>query len=252
VATAWAYLDHPGPIPFAHRGGASEHPENTLAAFQAAVDLGYRYLETDVHVTADGVLLAFHDETLDRVTDRQGRIRDLPWSVVREARVDGQEPIPLLEEILGEWPEARVNIDVKHETSVEPLVETLRRTNSFDRVGVAAFSDGRLSKVRRLTGLHVCTALGPREISQLRIASFGWPAGTIGGACVQVPPRIGGRSLVDRRFVDTAHRRGLDVHVWTIDHATEMERLLDLGVDGIMTDRPAILKNVLERRGQWA
>jgi glycerophosphoryl diester phosphodiesterase len=252
VATAWAYLDHPGPIPFAHRGGASEHPENTLAAFQAAVDLGYRYLETDVHVTADGVLLAFHDETLDRVTDRQGRIRDLPWSVVREARVDGQEPIPLLEEILGEWPEARVNIDVKHETSVEPLVETLRRTNSFDRVGVAAFSDGRLSKVRRLTGLHVCTALGPREISQLRIASFGWPAGTIGGACVQVPPRIGGRCRRIAGPRGCAHRRGLDVHVWTIDHATEMERLLDLGVDGIMTDRPAILKNVLERRGQWA
>jgi len=176
VATAWAYLDNSGPIPFAHRGGASEHPENTLAAFQSAVDLGYRYLETDVHVTADGVLLAFHDETLDRVTDRQGRIRDLPWSVVREARVDGQEPIPLLEEILGEWPEARVNIDVKHETSVEPLVETLRRTNSFDRVCVAAFSDGRLSRVRRLTGLRVCTALGPREIGQLRIASFGWPA----------------------------------------------------------------------------
>jgi glycerophosphoryl diester phosphodiesterase len=252
VATNWAYLDHPGPIPFAHRGGASELPENTLAAFQAAVDLGYQYLETDVHVTADGVLLAFHDDTLDRVTDRQGRIRDLPWSVVRQARVDGKEPIPLLEEILGEWPDARVNIDVKHETSVEPLVETLRRTNSFERVCVAAFSDGRLSRVRRLTGLRVCTALGPREISQLRIASFGWPAGTIGGACVQVPPRVAGRNLVDRRFVDAAHRRGLAVHVWTIDHATEMERLLDLGVDGIMTDRPAILKEVLERRGQWA
>jgi glycerophosphoryl diester phosphodiesterase len=252
VPTGWAYLDHPEPIPFAHRGGASECPENTLAAFQAAVDLGYRYLETDVHVTADGVLLAFHDETLDRVTDRQGRIRDLPWSVVREARVDGKEPIPLLEDILGEWPHARVNIDVKHETSVVPLVEVLRRTNSFDRVCVAAFSDGRLLRVRRLTGLRVCTALGPREIGQLRIASFGWPAGTIGGACVQVPPRLGGRTLVDRRFVDTAHRRGLDVHVWTIDHATEMERLLDLGVDGIMTDRPAILKQVLEQRGQWA
>ena len=145
MATAWAYLDNPGPIPFAHRGGASEHPENTLAAFQSAVDLGYRYLETDVHVTADGVLLAFHDETLDRVTDRQGRIRDLPWSVVREARVDGQEPIPLLEEILGEWPEARVNIDVKHETSVEPLVETLgsmrwERTG-WERTGYTAAAE---------------------------------------------------------------------------------------------------------------
>ena len=252
MANTWAYLDHPGPIPFAHRGGASDHPENTLAAFQAAIDLGYRYLETDVHVTSDGMLLAFHDETLDRVTDRQGRIRELPWSFVREAKVDGLEPIPRLEEILGEWPEARVNIDVKHETSIEPLVDTLRRTNSFDRVCVASFSDRRLARIRQLTAQRVCTALGPREIGQLRIGSFGWPSGTLAGACVQVPPRIAGRNLVDRRFVDAAHRRGLAVHVWTIDHATEMERLLDLGVDGIMTDRPTVLKEVLERRHQWA
>ena len=186
------------------------------------------------------------------MTDRQGRIRDLPWSVVKEAKVDGLEPIPRLEEILGEWPEARVNIDVKHESSIEALVDTLRRTNSFERVCVASFSDRRLARFRRLTAQQVCTALGPREIGQLRIGSFGWRSGTIAGECVQVPPRIAGRSLVDRRFVDAAHRRDLAVHVWTIDHATEMERLLDLGVDGIMTDRPTILKEVLERRHQWA
>ena len=247
----WPYLDHPGPIPFAHRGGASEHPENTLKAFQAAVDLGYRYLETDVHTTADGVLVAFHDDTLDRVTDRQGRIRELPWSTVREARIDG-EPIPLLEDLLASFPAARLNIDAKHDTSVEPLVEVLRRTNSFDRVCIAAFSDRRLARVRRLTAQRVCTAAGPREIGQLRIGSFGIPAGTIGAACVQVPPSIAGRPLVDRRFVDAAHRRHLQVHVWTIDHAPQMERLLDLGVDGIMTDRPATLKEVLQGRGEWA
>src|SRR5213078_954322 len=102
-----------GPIAFAHRGGASDHPENTLPAFQHAIDLGYRYLETDVHATADGVVVAFHDTTLDRVTDHIGRIAELPWSVVREARVAGTEPIPLLEDLLAAWPEARINIDPK-------------------------------------------------------------------------------------------------------------------------------------------
>jgi glycerophosphoryl diester phosphodiesterase len=251
VPSRWPYLDHPGPIPFAHRGGAGEHPENTLKAFQAAVDLGYRYLETDVHATADGVLVAFHDDTLDRVTNHQGRIRDLPWSVVRDARIDG-EPIPLLEDLLGAFPEARLNVDAKHDTSVEPLVEVLKRTNALDRVCIAAFSDRRLARIRGLTAQRVCTAAGPREIGQLRVGSFGYPSGTIGAACVQIPPSIAGRALLDRRLVDAAHRRGLGLHVWTIDHAPQMERLLDLGVDGIMTDRPAVLKAVLERRGQWA
>ncbi|MEA2704712.1 MAG: glycerophosphoryl diester phosphodiesterase, partial [Actinomycetota bacterium] len=112
--TRWAFLDHDGPIPFAHRGGASDCPENTMRAFENAVNLGYRYVETDVHTTADGVLVAFHDDHLDRVTDQRGRICDLKWSEVGTARVAG-EGIPLLEDILGAWPDVRVNIDPKHD-----------------------------------------------------------------------------------------------------------------------------------------
>lgn len=248
----WAYLDHPGPIAFAHRGGAGDLPENTMSAFQRAVDLGYRYLETDVHVTADGVVVAFHDDVLDRVTDRRGRIADLPWSQVSSAVVGDDERVPLLEDVLGTWPQVRVNIDPKHDASVRPLVEALRRTQAFDRVCVAAFSDRRLALVRRLTGHQVCTALGPRDIGRLRVA--GWGAaltGPIAGACVQIPVRHGGVVLADRRFVAAAHRRGLPVHVWTIDDPADMAWLLDLGVDGIMTDRPAVLREVLEARGQW-
>ena len=246
----WPFLDHPGPIPFAHRGGASEWPENTMAAFEHAVGLGYRYLETDVHVTADGVLVAFHDDVLDRVTDRRGRIEALPWSEVRQARVDGQG-IPLLEELLGTWPEARVNIDPKHDASVGPLVEVLDRTGAHDRVCVAAFSDRRLARVRRLTAGRVCTGTGPVEVARLRAAGYRVPCGPIAAACAQVPLRWQRMPVVDRRFLDAAHRRSLPVHVWTVDEPAEMERLLDLGVDGIMTDRPAVLKEVLQRRGQW-
>src|SRR5690606_8491342 len=107
--------EHDGFFAFAHRGNAAHCPENTMRAFESAVRLGYRYLETDVHVTRDGVLLAFHDHVLDRVTDRTGRIGALTWSEVRQARVGGLEPIPLLEDVLGTWPEVRVNIDPKHD-----------------------------------------------------------------------------------------------------------------------------------------
>jgi len=223
-----------------------------MAAFAAAVALGYRYVETDVHATADGVLVAFHDDVLDRVTDRTGRIGRLPWSEVRCARV-GDEPVPLLEDLLGTWPELRVNIDPKHDASVEPLVAVLERTRAHDRVCVGAFSDRRVARFRRLTQDRVCTSFGPRAIVQLRVASFGRLAGPLPpAACAQVPARKGRLTVVDRRFLAAAHGRGLPVHVWTIDDPAEMRRLLDLGVDGVMTDRPDVLKQVLTERGQWA
>lgn len=246
------FLDHPGTLAFAHRGGAGDWPENTMPAFEGAVRLGYRYVETDVHVTLDGKLVAFHDERLDRVTDRSGRIAELTWDEVRRARVDGREPIPLLEDLLGTFPDLRVNIDPKHDTAVRPLAETLRRTASVSRVCVGAFSDRRLARLSALLGPGLCTSLGPAGVTRLRVASTGVPAGRFRAGCAQVPSRVGARTLVDAAFVRVAHRLGLQVHVWTIDDPDEMGALLDLGVDGIMTDRPAVLREVLERRGQWA
>lgn len=245
------FLDHPGPLAFAHRGGAGDWPENTMPAFEGAVALGYRYVETDVHATADGVLVAFHDESLDRVTDRAGLIRELPWSEVARARVDGREPIPRFEDLLGAFPDLRVNVDPKHELSVDPLVEAIRRTGSARRVCVGAFSDSRIARVKAGVGPELCTSLGPRGTARVKAAAFGAPAGRLGGECLQVPVAAKGVTLVDERFVATAHRLGLQVHVWTIDDPDEMVRLLDLGVDGIMTDRPAVLREVLEGRGEW-
>jgi glycerophosphoryl diester phosphodiesterase len=222
-----------------------------MVAFERAVALGYRYLETDVHVTADGVLLAFHDDHLDRVTDRTGEIAALPYAEVAEARVDGSEPIPRLDELLSAFPEARVNIDPKHDGSVDALVEVLRRAGAVERVCVGAFSGRRLRRLRQTLGPELCTSLGPGEVALLRMdAARGavrtWPAG-----CAQVPEQVRGVRLVDECFLRAAHRAGLQVHVWTVDEPDTMERLLDLGVDGIMTDRPAVLREVLEQRGQW-
>ena len=251
----WPFLDSHGVLAFAHRGAhgpdAGGVAENTMAAYEAAVRMGYRYVETDVHRTADGVLVAFHDDGLDRVTDRSGKIADLPWSVVREARLAGGEGVPLFEDLLGSWPDLRVNVDPKADAAVEPLAELIERTGSLDRVGVGSFSGKRLGRLRQRLGPKLCTSLGPLDTVRLRVASFGIPVGPIAAACAQVPVRQSGVPVVDRRFVAAAHRRGLQVHVWTVDERAEMERLLDLGVDGLMTDRPAVLKDVLTARGLW-
>ncbi len=251
--SSFPFLDWPGPLAFAHQGAHSpDGPgENTMAAFEAAVRQGYRYLETDAHATADGVLVAFHDDRLDRLTDRAGLIGDLPWAEVRAARVRGRDEIPLLEDLLTAWPDVRVNIDPKHDAAVDPLVELIERTGTIDRVCIGSFSDRRLARVRARLGPRICTSMGPRQVARLVAASRGLPAGSFSAACVQVPVKRGPVPLVTDRFLAAAHQRGLQVHVWTIDDPDEMHRLLDMGVDGIMTDRTEVLRSVLVDRGQW-
>jgi glycerophosphoryl diester phosphodiesterase len=250
-SSAWPFLDHPGPLAFAHRGGAGDWPENTMPAFEGAVALGYRYVETDAHVTADGICLAFHDEHLDRVTDRTGVIAELPYREVRQARVDGREPIPLMEDLLASFPDLRVNIDPKHDGAVDALAAVIERTGAVGRVCIGSFSDARITRMQERLGPELCTSLGPRGIARLRGGSFGLPAKAPSSPCAQVPPSAKGVPIVDRRFLARAHALDVQVHVWTIDDEAEMHRLLDLGVDGIMTDRPAVLRQVLESRGAW-
>jgi glycerophosphoryl diester phosphodiesterase len=220
-----------------------------MVAFASAVALGYRYLETDVHVTSDGVLVAFHDDVLDLVTDRTGRVAELPWAEVRRARVQG-EPVPLLEDVLGAFPDARVNIDAKADGAVPALVEAIDRTRAHGRVCVGSFVDRRVDRLRAETGGRVCTWMGRKQIARLRLAALGLPASGF-EPCAQVPVRYGPLPVVDRRFVDAAHRRGVAVQVWAVDDRPEMARLLDLGVDGILSNRPTLLKQVLVERGLW-
>jgi glycerophosphoryl diester phosphodiesterase len=248
---AGEFFDHPGPIAFAHRGGVSDAPENTLAAFARAVDLGYRYLETDVHATKDGRLVAFHDASLTRVAGRPDRIADLTWSELRQVRIAG-EPIPLLEEILATWPHARVNIDVKAPAAVAALARTLTAARAHSRVCVGSFSQTRLRRFRAHVGDRVATALGPVEAAWLRMRGGMMRASALAGRAAQVPASVGRVPFVTARFVEVAHSLDLHVHVWTIDDPDEMRRLLDLGVDGIFTDRTDVLKAVLVERGQWA
>jgi glycerophosphoryl diester phosphodiesterase len=287
-----AFLDHPGPMAFAHRGGAAHAPENSWRAFEHALGLGYWYLETDLQATADGVLIAFHDRTLDRVTGRPGRIARMTHREVSQARIGGTEPIPVLEDLLGAWPDVRFNIDLKDAPAVVPLAHVLRRTNAWDRVCVTSFSASRLRAARRAFDRQVCMAASPIGTAVVRLGgprgprdqrrpgqgratpgrpATSWPAART--AVAGPPPPVTGRgaqlALAERlarsgvrcaqvpaavatpSFVARAHSLGLHVHAWTVNQPDLMDSLLDIGVDGIMTDETVALRDVLVARGEW-
>jgi glycerophosphoryl diester phosphodiesterase len=254
VPARYPFLDAGGLIAFAHRGAAPDGLENTLVAVERVVRLGYGYLETDVRATRDGVAVLLHDPTLDRTTDRTGAVRELAWAEVRRARVGGREPVPRLDDLLGSYPDLRVNLDVKTPDAVLPLVGAVRRADAVDRVCVGSFHDRLVAEARARLGPRLCTSLGPRGVLQLRLVSLRRrpaAAPAPAAACAQVPVRFGGVRVLDRRFVAAAHERGLPVHAWTINDRRVMVRLLDLGVDGIMSDDAPGLRAVLEGRGLW-
>ena len=222
-----------------------------MAAFRRAVDQGYRYLETDVRATSDGHLIVFHDPQLDRVTDRQGVIAKMPWSEVRKARIGGTEQIPLLAELLEELPTARFNIDAKAGAAVAPLADLLVSTGATDRVCLVSFSDRRLARLRATLGPDVAMALGPQALFRLFRASALRRRFPTTAVAAQAPLSYQRVPIVTPEFIATAHAAGLEVHAWTIDDPDEMRRLLTLGVDGIMTDRPDLLRDILIERGSW-
>lgn len=237
---------------FAHRGGRWPGVgENSLDAFARAAAAGFRYLETDVHLTADGVLVAFHDESLERVTDGHGLIADHTAAELAEIRIGGADPIPLLADLLAAFPDAYFNIDLKAPGATGPLAVLLRETGAEHRVCVSSFSVARITAFRRLAP-EVATGLSRVGVLLLWLG-FPGLTGLIPGQAAQVPTRFLSQrlALVTRRFLRTAHRHGIRVHVWTINDAPAMDALIELGVDGIVTDQPDVLRAVLEQRGRW-
>jgi glycerophosphoryl diester phosphodiesterase len=258
LVTRWAFLDEAGSfVALAHRGGAA-HPElvgleNTLRAFRHATTLGYDYLETDVHVTRDGVLIAFHDDELDRVTNASGTIALLAHADILAARIADTEQIPTLRQLLQSLPQARFNIDLKSDATVTALAALIDETGAHQRVLVGSFSHSRLKHFRRLLP-QVATSASPWEVAILKFVPVVWLADYLVNAAVaalQVPRFKGPLEVVTTRFVRRMHAINKQVHVWTIDDAPQMELLICRGVDGLITDRTDILKAVLINHGLW-
>ena len=259
------FLQHPGPIPIVHRGAPATTDagvedsadgglvENTMAAFQRAYDLGFRYFETDVHSTRDGVVVASHDDSLRRVSGQRVSVSALDWADLSHIPVGG-EPLPRLAELLATFPDVCFNVDPKADATVRPLVDLLRSHQVLHRVCVASFSDQRLRFVRTALGPDLCTAAGPAEIRAAVTAVARGVDVRIPDANVLQIPRLLARRLpgVLRSRSDllaAVQRVGIPVHVWTVNDEAEMARLLHHGVDGVMSDDVDVLGRVFGQRG---
>lgn len=258
-ASRFDYFDTPFAA-LAHRGGwDADSPvglENSLRAFEHAVnDLGYRYIETDVHASADGVLVALHDECLDRVTDRKGVVAELPFSEFRGARIASSEPVPTMDDVFEALPGVRLNIDIKHRNAIVPLVEAIRRHRAQSRVCVASFSPARLIRFRTLMGPDVPTAASIDVVAWSAYVPWLPRLLNAGVQAFQIPwtQRIGPFRLpvLTARLRSVARARDMRVHVWTIDDEQQMGELIDAGVDGIVTDRIDVLRHVASEHGVW-
>jgi glycerophosphoryl diester phosphodiesterase len=250
------FLDSPTPLAFAHRGGSRTAGnvgiENSLAAFTHAYELGYRYLETDVRQTSDGIVYAVHDAALDRLTGSSDLVASLTAESLELQRLDQREPIARLEAIFDAFPDARINIDVKSDDAVDATCAVVVAHDAVDRTCLASFSHSRMRKIRRRLPA-VATSASTREVVLVKFVPapllrlFTRPR----AVCLQVPPERRGIRVVTPRLLRRAHALGIQVHVWTIDEADQINELLDLGVDGIITDRTDVLKDVLVARGTW-
>ncbi len=245
------YLDSEVPIAIAHRGGAKETVENSLEAFEHAVSLGYRYLETDVHLTRDGVVVVFHDSQLDRVSTETGAIGNWSWADLQNVDLKNGGTIISLDTMLSEFPDSYINIDAKSDAVTSPLLDVLDRADAYERVCIGSFSDKRLRDVRERKGDQACTSLGPRATLRFMASMYRVPVKLPKTNALQLPMGVGGVPILTQRLVERAHELGLKVHAWTIDEASEMNHLLDIGIDGIMTDRPTLLRTVFEQRDLW-
>ncbi|MDT4948285.1 MAG: glycerophosphoryl diester phosphodiesterase [Pseudonocardiales bacterium] len=243
------YADRPGPLAIAHRGGAGLAAENTLEAFRRSYALGVRFLETDVRLSSDGRLVAFHDARLDRVTAARGWVRARPLAALTALSVQGGGQVVALDDVIAALPDAWLTIDVKDPAVIEPLAHLLHSTDFARRVCVAAARGSWLRRLRELTGPDLCTALSWRDLARLAAPRGGGRYGDAGFA--HVPLRLGRVPIFRDDLVRRAHDADVRVIVWTVNEPDTMNRLLDHGVDGIISDRPDLLRDVLIARGQW-
>lgn len=235
-----------------------------MEAFAGAVDLGFTHIETDLRITSDGVVVCFHDAAMERTTDGSGRLASMTSAEVagldagsRHRGVDGfsyrgqRIRVPTFEELVTSFPHVRFVVDLKADGMAEPLVRILEAHSLYERVIVGSFSDRRLEEIRTATGNRVMTSTGSLATRRWLLASRVGRSVAGTAQALQVPRQTRGVRVVDDRLVRVAHASGLHVHVWTVNEPEEMRRLLELGVDGLVTDRPDLLREVLRARGEW-
>ena len=251
------------PFAIAHRGSRLLWPENTRLAFASAVDAGFRWLETDLHLSSDGHLMCIHDSMLDRTTDRTGPVTELTRAELTKVDAayhfdsDRDFPergtglgVPALEDMLLEFPHCRFVVDLKQDGLAQSLWALISRLGVEERVIVGSFSDRRLREFRSISHGAVATSAGPRAVARVLATATVLNPPLLADA-LQVPMAARGLPIVTERSVRRFHDAGYQIHVWTVNSSKQMHRLLDMGVDAIITDRPEALKAVMIERGTW-
>ncbi len=239
------YLDYDGLKVLAHRGGAEESYENTTESFEYSQLLGCEFIETDVQVSSDGIPYIFHDDDLKRILNKPVRFDSLSSNEIDDLSIFNSCKIPKLSDTLLRFPNLCFQIDFKTDEVVMPALDVINDMNVFDRVCIASFSSKRLQNVRSLYP-DLCISMGPNEVFKTLLASLNLFKGEIPGDCLQIPMSYYGIKIVSKRFVDFVHSRGLKIMIWTINDIKTFKYLIDLGVDGIITDKPKLLFQTIE------
>ena len=239
------YLDYDGLKVLAHRGGAEESYENTTESFEYSQLLGCEFIETDVQVSSDGIPYIFHDDDLKRILNKPVRFDSLSSNEIDDLNIFNSCKIPKLSDTLLRFPNLCFQIDFKTDEVVMPALDVINDMNVFDRVCIASFSSKRLQNVRSLYP-DLCISMGPNEVFKTLLASLNLYKGEIPGDCLQIPMSYYGIKIVSKRFVDFVHSRGLKIMIWTINDIKTFKYLIDLGVDGIITDKPKLLFQTIE------
>ncbi len=239
------YLNYDGLAVMAHRGGSLEAPENTIESFKYALEIGSDIIETDIQLSFDGIPYIFHDDDLKRIPGIEKNFNELLASEIDELNIFDDCKIPTLEETLKQFPNTKFQIDFKTDEVVDPAIEIINKLPNIKKnLCVASFSSQRLQKIKSKLS-DVTYSMGPHEVLKLLLKSFGIYRGEISGDCLQIPIYRYGIKIVTRRFVDFCKRENIKISVWTINSIEEMDYLIDLDVDGIITDKPKALINLL-------
>ena len=239
------YLNYDGLAVMAHRGGSLEAPENTIESFNYSLEIGSDIIETDIQLSSDGIPYIFHDDDLKRISGLEKNFNELLSSEIDELNIFGDYKIPTLEETLKQFPNTKFQIDFKTDDVVDPAIEIINKfPNVKKNLCVASFSSHRLQNIKSKLS-DVTYSMGPYEVLKLLLKSFGIYRGEISGDCLQIPIYRYGIKIVTRRFVDFCKRENIKISVWTINSIEEMNYLIDLKVDGIITDKPKALIDLL-------
>ena len=219
-----------------------------MEAFEQSINLGFKYIETDVRATKDNKLVIFHDPDLKRMLNLEIDISSINYDELSSYKINGVHKIPTFLETVSSWPNINFNIDPKSDKSAELLISELKSVGNLDRFCVGSFDSTKLNKIRNAFDNKLCTSMGTNEVINFYFLRF-FGINSINTPCLQLPYFKNGFKIITAKLIRDAHKFNKKVHAWTIDDPKEISELLDMGIDGIMTDSPELLKNEVAKKG---